>query len=235
MAPGISLLFLSGCAHYYLPAGQLESPEALGPDRVARLEIITIQSGTDLVGESQRQAKDPETGKTPNPVLQMQPLNYAFGATVAVRPELEVGIRFQPFAPLLARAKYQFYGEPESEAKRGNLSAAAALNAGMLLGSYEGDTVTFYSTQAALIGGWRFGTHHLASLAPFFNLAGISGVGPADSSGSRMGACLGYQYDNESLVLRAEVTWATGTLSRKLEGDVSPGGIFPGASLGFRL
>lgn len=233
----ISLLTVtlqSGCAHYYLPANQLESPETVGPDRIGRLELVGIQSGTDLLTAPTRQAADPTTGAVPDPVLSSSLINYAFGATLAVTPALDLGVKIEPFAPLLARAKYQFLGAPESKAHAGNLSVSGSGSGGFLLASYNASGVTFYSFNAAVIGGYRIFEHHLASLAPFINLAGISGVGIASGSGMRYGASLGYQYDAEMLILRGELTWASGSISQTA-GSANAGGIFPGLLFGVKL
>src|SRR5262245_46378428 len=114
LAIATACLALTGCAHYYLPASQLETPETLGPEQVARLEILGIQSGTDLVSEPQIQPTDPETGKTPDPTLEATPANYTFGAWININPQLDIGVRFEPYAPALVRVKYQLMGDPES-------------------------------------------------------------------------------------------------------------------------
>jgi hypothetical protein len=230
----VFMFFLTGCAHYYLPASQLESPEAVGPDRVGRLELAGIQSGTDLMIKPTPGSPDPTTGAVPDPSLSMTPANYVFGAWVSLNPKLDLGVRFSPFAPPVVRIKYQVYGEPESTAQVGNWSASLNGTGGFLFGSLDGVGVTFYTATAAVIGGYRFAEHHVASLAPFFNLAGISGVGTASGSGNRLGASLGYQYDIESLLLRAELTWATGSVSQTA-GSAKMGGFFPGALVGFKL
>jgi hypothetical protein len=229
-----SLVLLSGCAHYYLPASQLETPESVGPERIGRIELLGIQSGTDLIATPQQQAPDPVTGTKPDPALETAPVNYVFGAWVAINPKLDLGIRFAPEAPVLARAKYQLYGEPESTARAGNWSASVSGSGGALLSTYNGSGVTFYEAIGSLIGGWRFGDHHVASLAPFFCYSGLSGVGIASGSGSRFRASLGYQYDVESLLLRAELTWASGSFAQQT-GSANAGGIFPGAVLGLKL
>jgi hypothetical protein len=224
----------SGCAHYYLPASQLESPETVGPDRIGRLELVGIQSGTDLLTAPTKQAADPTTGTVSDPVLSSSLINYAFGVTLAVTPVLDVGIKLEPFAPLLARAKYQFIGDPESKAHVGNLSLSASGSGGLLLARYNANGVTFYSFNAAVIGGYRLFEHHLFSLAPFFNLAGISGIDPASGSATLYGASLGYQYDAEALILRGELTWASGSVSQSA-GSANAGGFFPGLLIGFKL
>jgi len=203
-----SLIWLSaqtGCAHYYLPASQLETPEATGPDRIGRLELVGIQSGTDLLNASTESL-----------------VNYAFGVSFAITPALDLGLKLEPFAPVLVRAKYQFWGAPESQAHSGNFSASISGSSGLLLSTYNGSSVTFYSFNAAVIGGYRFAEHHLASLAPFFSLAGISGIGNASGTTTLAGASLGYQYDAEALILRAELTWASSAF-------------YPGLLLGLKL
>jgi hypothetical protein len=225
---------LTGCAHYYLPTNQLDTPETIGPDRVGRLELISFQSGPDLIAEPETQSTDPETGKTPDPVLPMSLPNFGFGAWVKVDRDIDVGLRIQPFAPVLARAKYLLYGEPESKSDVGNLTAAVAGQLGLLLGSFEGESVAYYSGQTSLLGGWRFAQRHLLSLAPFLGFANISGVGTSSGSSFRFGAGLGYQYTIEDLFLRAELTWAAGSVSQQ-SGSVNAGGFFPGAMLGFKL
>jgi hypothetical protein len=228
------LWVFAGCAHYYLPANQLDSPETIGPDRIGRLELVGIQSGTDLLTPASPQSPDPKTGKTPDPVLSLSPVNYAFGVSVAITPELDLGIKIQPFAPFIARAQYQLSGAPESKAEAGNLSLSAGVSGGLLVATYNGENATFYSANAALIGGWRFARHHIASLAPFFSLAGISGVGTASGNGTRFGAGLGYQYDVEALIIRAELTYASGTIAQE-SGAANAGGFFPGLLMGLKL
>lgn len=234
----LASLSATGCAHYYLPAGSLDSPETIGPERVAQLEVLTLQSGTDLVNAATPRAADPETGKEPDPALDLAPINYALGAWLRVRPDLDVGVRIQPYAPLIARVKYQLYGAPESQARAGNWSAAGLASAGLLVGSApaatSADSVVFYSARAGLIGGRRFGARHLASLSPFFSLAGISGPASITGSGTRFGAGLGYQYDIESVVARLELTWASGSFSQNAA-PADAGGWFPGATLAFKL
>jgi hypothetical protein len=229
-----ALVLQSACAHYYLPANSLETPEAVGGfdsgTRYGRLELIGIQSGTDLITPPTVQPTDPKTGQTPNPELQWAPVNYAFGVTLGITPELDVGIKIEPFAPTLARVKYQFYGEPETKAESGNLSVAGAGSGGIVFGN----GATFYSAQAALIAGYRFAAHHLASLAPFFNFAGLSGEGTASGNGTRYGASLGYQYDIDALILRVDLTWASGTFTQQ-SGPASDGGLFPGLLVGLKL
>jgi hypothetical protein len=229
----------SGCAHYYWPASQLETPEAIGnnwgdPGRLGRLEIAAIQSGTDLLEPASEQGSDPETGVTPDPTLAMSFPTYAFGVNVGVMPELDVGIRAAPFAPVLGRVKYQMYGDPELKAAAGNLSVSAAASVGLLLATYSGESVTFYQGTGTVIGGYRFAKNHVASLAPFVGMAGISGVGDASGSGFRFGGSLGYQYDAEALIWRMELTWASGSVSQA-SGSAQAGGFFPGIILGVKL
>lgn len=232
----LSLLFLcSGCAHYYWPTSQLESPEATSPDRIGRLEILSIQSGSDLMALPSTQPKDPTTGVTPDPQLAMTPLSFGFGFVTGITRELEVGVRIQPFAPMLARVKYQLLGPPEGQSANGDFALAANASGGLLLATYAGSAVTFYTANGALLAGIRFGTHHLASLAPFFSLAGLSGTGASAGSGTKFGASLGYQYDSEALILRAELTWASGSYTQASTGPTQAGGIFPGALFGLKL
>jgi hypothetical protein len=227
-----------GCAHYYWPGNQLESPEAIGPaidgGKVAHLEILSIQSGTDLVAQPEKQATDPKTGVAPDPVLSTSFPEYAFSAAIAVHPRLDVGVRIAPFAPVQLKAKYQLSGEPESKARAGDWSAALAGYGGLLLGTYNSAGVTFYTGGASVIGGFRFAQSHLAILSPYLSFAGLSGVGDASGSGLRYGASVGYQYDAESLLLKLELTWASGSFTQQA-GSTQAGGFFPGATLGLKL
>lgn len=228
------LVIPTGCAHYYLPANQLESPEAIGPGRIGSLEMVGIQAGSDLIATPTKQPTDPKTGVTPDPQLQLAPMNYVFGASVAITPELDAGLRLEPYAPPLLRVKYQLMGDPESKAKAGNFSVSVNASGGLLLTSTNGSSVTYYTALGSLIGGYRFANHHLVSLAPYFDFAGLSGVTAASESGTRYGASLGYQYDIDALILRAELTWGSGSFSEST-GSVSDGGFFPGVLLGLKL
>jgi hypothetical protein len=230
----LSMSVLSGCAHYYLPVSQLETPEATGPDRIGRLELVGIQSGVDLISTPTQQPTDPKTGKTPDPTLSESPINYVFGATLAVTRELDVGIKIEPFAPLVLRGKYQFMGDPESQADAGNFSISGSASGGLLFSTYQGNGVSFFSFTGAVIGGYRIWKHHLASLSPFFNVAGLSGVGTPSGTGTLYGASLGYQYDAEALIVRAELTWCAGSFSQET-GSVNPGGFYPGLLMGLKL
>jgi hypothetical protein len=228
----------SGCAHYYWPANRLESPEVIGKleegGKFGHLEILAIQSGTDLLEPAETQATDPETGTTPDPALSKSMINYAFGANFSVTPEFDVGIKLMPYAPVLTRVKYQLTGDPESKAQAGNLSASAAASAGLLWGNFDGESMTFYTGHVSLIGGYRFFKNHVASLAPFVSLAGISGIGDASGTGFRYGGGLGYQYDAEALILRLELIWASGSFSQTT-GSVQAGGLFPGMLLALKF
>jgi hypothetical protein len=235
---GVLLAFPSGCAHYYWPASQLESPEvtgnAWGEGRIGHLEPLSIQSGTDLIEPAEIQRPDTFTGETADPILSSSLINYAFGTTLAITPEIDVGVRISPFAPVLARGKYQLYGDPESKAQPGNLSLSAAAAVGFLLATFDGESVAFYTGNASLIGGYRFFKSHTVSFSPVLSLAGISGVGTASGTGLRYGAGVGYQYDAEALVWRVELIGLSGSFSQST-GPTQAGGFFPGMLLGLKL
>ncbi len=213
---------------------------------MARVELLGTQSGPDLIADAQTQPADAETGQVPDPALQSSMLNFVFGAMVRVAHNLDVGVRFQPSAPLLGRVKYQFYGVSESDAKKGSFSVSGLGSAGLLIGSASSTAATtsthaaasgnamLYTFQGAVIGGYRLGERHLVSLAPFLALAGLSGTGATEGSGFRYGLSLGYQYQIESLFFRADATYALGSFNVPA-GTRNAGGIFPGAVFGFRL
>lgn len=247
LGAGLTLLTLApGCAHYYMPVNRLESPEAIGktprastdPDQPAikrrsgRLELLGIQSGTDLIEEEVEQSPDPETGETPDPLLQSTWINPVFGFAPALTDNIDLTIRIQPSAPLLGRIKYQLSGEPEIRADRGNFSTALSGGAGFLLGRSNGETATMYQLDAAFLLGYRLGARHLISAHPFVGLAGLSRKTTAGNSGSlvQYGGGFGYQYQVESLYTRVELSYALGSYS-----EAAIKGIYGAALLGFFL
>ena len=215
----LTLVFSAlSCSHYYLPANRLETPEAAGSGRTARLELAGIQGGADLTSP-------------PTPVLQSANANYFFGFAPAISDKVDVGVRFQPSAPLIVRGKYQFYGQPESKADKGNLSGAVMTSGGLLLGGKDattGNSVTYTCFDFALLGGYRLWKNHLFSLGPAYAIGSLSGTTTAGVSANQLEINLGYQYSNEALFLRAELAYASGS-----SGANKITGLFPGVLLGF--
>ena len=219
------------CSHYYLPANRLETPEAAGVGRTARLELVGIQGGSDLQAPPLYIMPGAGSTAAPTPVLQAANANYFFGFAPAITDKIDVGVRFQPSAPLLIRGKYQLYGQPEIKADKGNLAAAIMASGGLTLGGRDastGNSVSFTSFDIALLGGYRVWKNHLFSIGPAYALGSLSGTSPSGISANQLEVNLGYQYSNESLFLRGEIAWASGS-----SGQNKITGFFPGALLGF--
>ena len=226
-----SVLSLTGCATYYFPANRLETPEAAGPGRLGHVEALAFQGGNDLLARATQAGADPETGKVPTPALQPTLINPVFGFSYALSPRLDLGVRFQPFAPLLFRAKYQLSGEPEAGAHQGNFSTALSGAAGLMLTAASGTMVTQYYLDVAFLAGYRLWEHHLFALAPYFAFGGLSGYSTGSSgTGMQYGGGLTYQYDVESVFLRLEESRNFGAYNSK---DL--GGYFTGVMFGFRI
>ena len=241
------MIILSGCAHYTLPGTPLESADTLGPGpQVARIEALNTQSGSILT--------DAPKGEG----LQLSPAQPAFGTWISLKPDLDVGIKIQPMAPSLLRAKYQIYrSTPDSATpelrKQGTtlikhlpllgriaipyfpVSIAAVLGAGGLWGVSNGKSTSFTLAQVALPVGIRWKDRHSLSLAPYFQIMSLSGVDTYSGSGTRLGTSLGYEYRNEALFVRLELGWAfSGSISQS-NGSHTLTGYFPAALIGFTL
>jgi len=236
---------LLGCAHYYLPANHLETPESRGAG-TGRLEWVNFGGASDLTALAKRPSPDPETGEQGSPQVQKAFPIYSFAFSFPVAEKMEAGIRIIPYAPTMLRFKYQFTGLPESEAKKGNWAASVASSAGLLLaqGTSGKEGVSYYLFDLAVPVGYRVLDHHLVSLTPFFSLGGISGVALAagytervttsqvvtSTSFNQYGAGLGYQYNILSLFFRSELAYLKGSL---LNSEI--GGISFGVSTGLTL
>jgi len=232
----------SGCSHYYLPANHLETPEVSGPDRVGRLEILSFQSGTDLISPAQLTTPAPTSSTAPVAVLQEVTPSYTFGFDVATTESLDLGVKVGVDVPLTIVGKYQVYGAPESRAQARNLSAAVMISPGVL----NSNGVLYYLVDAAVPVGYRIWQNHLLSLTPFFSFGGISGVSipavpspsgsgvssPATTSATfdQYGIALGYQYTLLAIHLRGELSYLGGAMQ-----TAQIGGFYAGASLGFNL
>ncbi|OFZ20353.1 MAG: hypothetical protein A2X94_01195 [Bdellovibrionales bacterium GWB1_55_8] len=218
-----------GCAHYSIPATQLETPEARGALGAGRLELIGVQMGTDLSAQPSRPAPDPETGEVQGLELPLSTPHYAFGFTMGISKRVDVGVRLEPYSPLLLRAKYQYAGVSEQEVRQGNLSAAVSGAAGVMMSA----DAQFFAAHLGGPVGYRFAANHLVSVSPFLSVASISGprlpaaAGADTLSASRFGMALGYQYTLQGLITRAELVRSWGSA-----GEPSIGGLFAGGMLG---
>lgn len=242
-APG-----LTGCAHHYLPATMLESPEVRGDGTLGRVEALGLQSGPDLNATPLRVQTD-DTGASP-PTYQLQStyLNPSLGFVKSFSDRWDIGLRMQAYAPLTFRAKYQLSGASESKADRGNIPISVAFGGGLLMGGGEPST-SYFAGQFMLTGGYRLNAKHLFSLAPFFTFGSItaatlatptsttaaaaSGTAAASTSASASlyGLGLGYQYTLEALFLRGEISYLLGGSF----GESKISGIYMGTMLGLNL
>ncbi len=209
----IAVLQLSACSHYRMPVAVLDTPEVGGADRVGRVEMLSIHSGVNLSDPGSLQ-KDGTTK------LGMSVPLLMVGFTRSFSDKLEAGIRIQPSAPPVIRAKYQFVGLPEAKAERRGFSLAASAGGGLLFGNY------FYILgQAALHGGYRIWQNHLFSLSPMFSFSSLS-ADTFTGTGILYGAALGYQYDWAALGWRIECAYARGTFATSVISGFYPSLMF---------
>ncbi|MGE4105944.1 MAG: hypothetical protein AB7F66_01945 [Bacteriovoracia bacterium] len=235
----------AGCAHYYLPINQLETPEVRGEGEVGRLELAGLSTSTNLIDEPGYLPADEEAGATAEYHAQRGFTPFV-GFVAKVMHEMDLGVRFSPSAPMFIRMKYQFAGEPESLAKEGNISAAVLVAPGLMLGR-EGDNSTrIIAGNFAVLGGYRISENHLTSLAAFYTFGTVSGVsqtaardnvtaavpttatstaGGVSASASQLGIALGHQYSAEALFIRLELALVTGSMSETKLGGMSLGGV----------
>jgi len=100
-----------------------------------------------------------------------------------------------------------------------------------MLGTSDGASVSYFLADLALPAGYRWRKNHLVSLSPGFRMASLSGSTLARSgSVTQFGASLGYQIELESLILRFEPSWNTGSF-----GEVQTGGWGFGAAVSFQI
>lgn len=217
----------AGCSHYRLPVSRLESPEARGhTERFVPASLEAgFMSGTDLEGRPETRTDSEGVTTTSMPAAWTPELGFA----LSLSERTDLGIRFQPFAPLSFRLKYQFSGEPQSRARQGNFSTAVVVAPGILLGhAQSGASASYFLGDLTLIAGYRAWERHLFSLAPYFSTASLSGL--TVTGASQYGAALGYQYQIEALMIRAELALASGTV-----GTASIGGFHFGVQFGLAL
>ncbi len=237
----LTALGTSGCAHYSIPVGELESPEALGKGQTASMDLVGMLGGPDLIALSVQPAKDASDPQatTPKPRLQNNYTNPYFGFYVPVSDRIDIGVRLAPFSPNQARIKVQLAGAPQEQAMRGNFSAAFVAGAGLLLGNVvqstsQTESTTLLTFSGAFLGGYRLWDHHLFSGGPSARYATLSGPSSIAGSGTVFGGHLQYQYDAESLLFKLEATGFTGGYTRQ-NSELDLKGIVGGISLGFRL
>ena len=236
-------ILLQSCSHYYLPATHLESSETRGIgqslNNVGRFELARFQAGPDLNAPSIRPAQDPKSKDIPDPELQTSYLNYGLGFSHPINDTLDLGVRFEPYAPLLVTAQLQITGKPEASAEKGNFSSSMAAATGFLLGSSS----NFWLLDLSVPTGYRFAARHVALLTPFFMYGGISGFSAPieitsvptkresnSFSATQYGLGLGYQYEIEAIVLRLETNYTKGSLNKN-----AISGLYSGCLLGFKL
>jgi hypothetical protein len=237
------LLLITSCAHYYLPVSHLETPEARGTGKIGRVELIGILAQNDLTTKptlSTPDTPDPDdpNADPPDPAVPEVQKSYmgAFGFGIPYSDKLDLAIRLQPQSPLTLRAKYQLSGDPETKAAKENLSTAVSFATGILIGTSDGSSTSFYTADLAFISGYRVLDHTLVSLSPFLTFAQLSSPGqnaadtPGSASATQYGICLGYQHQWEDLMLRSEITYAKGSVGESQIGD-----LFFGALLGLGL
>lgn len=247
---GISLLlgwWLVGCAHYTLPVSHLETPESRGLGRMGRWELIGILSGTDLNAQPTRYqaAKNwmnPDESPSTPPVRPQQSFaNYAMGFMLPIAEKIDVGIRFQPYAPLLIRGKFQWMGQSEAKAETNQFAVAVSAMTGVMLGKGSNNaSFSYFIMDGALPLGYRMSDKHLVSLTPYLTMVSISNMPVAlatlqnantySASVTQYGWALGYQYTLESLMVRMELAFNYGILL-----DTSIQNLYYGALVGLQL
>ncbi len=226
-----------GCATY-LPQLHLETPEATGSEKIGRAELAGSQGGFNLSAAPEIHAgsTDADGNVSPDvPYLQTSWANYFLGFVKGLGDWWDLGVRFQPNAPLLVRVKFQFLGEPESRAPKWNFSLSALLSPGFTMApGAESSPLIYFSADAAVLAGIRFNDNHLLWLAPHFTFASVSGLattaGGASGTVLGYGGGLGYQLTVLGFFGRAEFVWSWGSA-----GPNQAAGPAFGALLGLRI
>lgn len=244
----LSSFFLASCAsQFQMPANRFESPEVRGKSGLAHVDALGIQGGYAL-GLSALPA--PGAASDVNATLTSAPLSLFSGATIGIKRRMEAGFRFQTLGPLALHGKYQFLGDPESEAKDGNFSIAAKVTVGFTLNSSSSlagssltnANTTFLNYDGGLIAGYRFNSVSLIYGGATFSNASYSGsvtnaksnaiLSQYSGSGSQTSFHLGYQYDMADLYFKFELARASAKLPKMKE---SLTGYFPGILVGLRF
>ena len=235
-------LGLTACSHYQLPVNHLDTPESRGQGQIGRFELLGLSMSNDL-SASPSQGSPPAGSTTlPAPKLQVG-ITPSLGALIGLTDQVDVGVRLEPQAPLSFRFKYQFMGNPETKAAPQDISMAISLAPGILIGSYNGQSTTYFSGDFALLMGYRINNRNLFLITPFLTFGALSGIpldatvapgtlNPGVGSGSvlQYGGAVGYQYSLESIFFRGEVAYDLGTF-----GSSQISGVFAGALFGFTL
>jgi hypothetical protein len=207
----------------------MESPEALGPGTLAQLEPLGSQGGPWLLADAL--PRQDAGGKALTPALQRSIANPTFGFSMAVGEKTDASVRLSPHSPPLLGIKHQWLGPSRSPGVRSGFSGAISVATGYLRGKNGQDAYSFFLAELGAPLGYRFAGRHLVSLTPALRLATLSGEGLARSGSlSLTGASLGYQFEDEALVLRVEPSWSTGTFS-----EAQAGGLSIALSLGLRI
>lgn len=243
---GLVYFITSGCSHHYLPLNALESSEVCGPGRLGRLTLILNQSGANISDSPNLGTQDPETLEVSSPKIKNTLGHPAIVAEVRFLDRLDLGVRIQPLAPLMVRAKYQLYGPSESQITPRPISRSSetivttqpfplSLSLGLGFGVLvSAKSSSYLSENILFMGGYRFSPQHLLSLGPFFTLAQLSGVSKSDpsaTSASVLGSALHYQWTAEALYLRSEFSYIiSGSF-----GASNIAGIGLGAAVGLNL
>lgn len=243
------LVTLCSCAsQFQMPANRFESPEARGKTGFAHFDVLGVQGGYAL-GLSAYPSSS-STQSDVNATLDSAPLSLFSGATIGILKRAEAGFRFQTLGPLALHGKYQFIGNPESEANDGNFSVAATLTFGFTLNSsstvvgtsLRNANTSYLNYDGGLISGYRFNPSHLIYGGATYSNASYSGsltdsksnatLSQYSGSGTQISFHLGYQYDVADLYFKLEVARASAKLP-KMEESLT--GYFPGVSVGLRF
>lgn len=231
-----------------MPANRFESPEARGKTGLAHFDVLGVQGGYAL-GLSGLPAKS-NTQSDINATLDSAPLSLFSGATIGIQKRAEAGFRFQTLGPLALHGKFQFLGNPESEANDGNFSVAATLTLGFTLNSnsdtsglsFRTANTTFLNYDGGLITGYRFNPSSLLYGGATYSNASYSGaltdskqnttLSEYSGSATQLSFHLGYQYDIADLYFKVELARASAKLPKMEE---SLAGYFPGVLVGLRF
>jgi len=234
----VLLCILTGCAHYTLPEGRLDSPETRGQTGLGRLELLRIEPSTNLTAAPSPARTDPETGVLGKPAMKRNLAHPSASFSAGLGEGWDAGITLHPSAPFALRAKRQLSGLSEPQAAQGNFSTALTGGAGILLGSSSGNSVVYWLADFAFLAGYRIWERHLFSIAPSVTLASLSGptlpvevgatsgIGGDSASATSFGAALGYQYNLEGMRLRSEISWKTGSFGQAKLGGFGMAGSF---------
>lgn len=221
----VAAVAAAGCGiHYQLPANRFDSPEAQGRAFAGHAAPLVISRTHEVVVADNYTLQPPDTSSR----IAEPSFPLGFGVGLGVARAVDVELRKVAGGSTMAAVKVQLVGEPETDAKAGNVAVAFVGGAGGGQRGGSGENVfsgvrsswemTSRVWEVAVVGGYRINSYSLVYGGPSYTDVAIDGAvtqpeGSAtkyrfEGTGRQAAFDLGVQLKWRSLELKADLAVA---------------------------